>query len=152
MNLFTSRNFCLAAAFALACFVVLTPAAGTLAHLGIVGASGLVVGLITVTYTWPATGTTPPTEVQTHFQSQIIATVAGDGVLTSAVIQTNFATTVAELAAGFPLVDFEYLDAYSGDTAKLRVVSKAANTVTVGFPADITSFRVRVNRPYPSIK
>lgn len=70
--------------------------------------------------------------------------VITNGSDTSAVLQTNLDVSAQNLSYGFPTVTFEMLDA-AAYSATPYVISKSANTVTIGFSAIAASFRVVID-------
>ena len=116
---------------------------------------------IGITYDWPVAtpGTTTPPSSSTRPPTiptssvafnEVVAAATGDGVSTTLTITHNLELTAQELTASWPEVKFEpqVSGAPSGWT-----ISKASNTVTVGFSAvqatSIGVFQlVRITRPY----
>jgi hypothetical protein len=115
---------------------------------------------IAVAYDWPvatpgqttppASNNAPPTNITSSVKyNQVAAPLTGDGFSTSVTITHNLEITAQELTQSWPSVRFEP-QISGGPTA--WVISKATNTVTVGFSATVaTSIGVytivRIERP-----
>ncbi len=113
---------------------------------------------ITVTYTYPVAGVTPPTAAQAKdlVVASVVASADGDTVAT---ITHNFGLTAAQLAAGFPLVSMtlgplgQALAASSGwsftsASANAAVFTKLA---TVGSGSATAQLIVALQRPHSII-
>ena len=107
---------------------------------------------VTVTYEWPVAGIVAPTALQA--EDLVTANVLADNNAdTDAIIVHNIGLSVAELAAGLPIVILEPLRA-SAQASLWYVSARDANTVTVtkaggvGGDAAAAQLRVHVRRPH----
>jgi len=103
----------------------------------------------TINYENPsAGGATPPTAQVMRAHQQMSAIITGDGATLTTVIVHNMNISAADLALGYPEVEFENLLA-AGNTAAMLVTTKTANNVTltnVAFTG--AGVRVRIKRPF----
>lgn len=139
--------------------VALAPAAvGMVAthHTGvlvsILSAAGLLFGANTVTYETPVTGTTAPTAAQSRTHQMVSAVITGDGAGVAFTITHNWGLTTADLAAGYPVVELEYLLA-AGYTAASLITTKSTNAVAFSNTAFTgAGLRVRLLRPWSAMR
>lgn len=105
----------------------------------------------TLSYTNPATGATPPTAVQARTHQTQKATVTGDGAATTFTFSHNWGISAANLALGFPNVQYEQILA-AGYTAAPVITGKTANTVTFSCTAFTgAGLIVTVERPFSQL-
>jgi Fe-S cluster assembly scaffold protein SufB len=110
--------------------------------------STILFGLNTVTYEWPVAGVTAPTAAQSRTHQTVSAIITGDGAAVTFTLTHNWGLSVAELAGGFPWVNYEQLLA-SGYTAAPLITSKNTNTVVIGNTAFAgAGLRVTLFRPW----
>lgn len=112
---------------------------------------------VTVTYEYPVAGLVPPvaiTQAKDFVTANVIADADGD---LAATITHNLGISVADLAAGLPVVTLEPLQTAGTTEARLAdwiVTSKTANTVVLGKTnaggsgAAAPTLRVHVQRPH----
>lgn len=106
----------------------------------------------TVNYTNPATGATAPTAVQSRTHQSIKATVTGDNSATTITITHNWGISTAQLALGFPNVQYEEILA-SGYTAAPIITGKTANAVTFSCTAFTgAGLVIVVERPFSMLE
>jgi hypothetical protein len=95
-----------------------------------------------------AGGATPPTAQVMRAHQQMSAIVTGDNSATTIALTHNMAISAAQLALGYPEVEFEPLLA-AGITAAPIVTTKATNTLTVTCTAFTgAGLRIRVKKPW----
>jgi hypothetical protein len=123
--------------------------AGTL----LLSALGLLLfGANTVTYETPVTGVTAPTATQSRTHQTVSAIITGDGAATTFTLTHNWGLSTADLAAGYPFVEAEYLLA-AGYTSAWLITSKTANTVVFSNTAFTgAGLRIRLQRPWTAIR
>ncbi len=118
----------------------------------ILSTGGMLVGINTVTYSWPVAGTTAPTASVSKKHQTLIATITGDNSATSFSITHNWALTVAELAAGFPLVFKDSILA-AGNTAAAVTGAKTTNAVAFTNTAFTgAGLQITLMRPWSAIR
>jgi hypothetical protein len=114
--------------------------------------SGALFGVNTVTYETPVAGTTAPTATQARPHQQLSAVITGDGAATTFTVTHNWGIAAADLTAGWPGVEYEYLLA-AGYTAAALITSKSANAVVFSNTAFTgAGLRVRIFRPWSPTK
>jgi hypothetical protein len=111
------------------CFLVLALYAAGVPASWLLGLGSIAFGVNTVTYTTPVAGVTAPTAAQSRTHQMLIATITGDNSATTFVVTHNWALSVAELAAGYPVVILSPLLA-AGYTAAALKTTSATNSVT----------------------
>ena len=104
----------------------------------------------TVTYQNPVAGTTAPTVAQALLTNLITASVAMADADTTATVVHQFGLSAAQLAAGFPIVTFNFSTAgtlavnYSVTVGATNVVIAKASTAT----GSGSTLEVSVMRPW----
>lgn len=103
-------------------------------------------------YTNPATGATAPTAVQARTHQTMKATVTGDGATLTMTFTHNWGISAAQLALGFPNVQFEQILA-SGYTAAPIITGKTANAITFSNTAfSGAGLIIAVSRPFSALE
>jgi len=109
-----------------------------------------------VTYDWPVAGLVAPTATQMVKRNTLTADVSIELYDTTITITHNMQLTAAQLAAGFPLVNFEHKSLPS-EQERPFVSSRTTNTVVLtvtdfGVGTIVAPMRVTINRPTSSLK
>lgn len=150
MNL-KSQNVKFAVIAALLVGFVVCVAAAALGHplVSLLGFSGILFGVNTVTYEYPVTGVTAPTAAQIRTHQQLSAVITGDGAATTFTVTHNWGLNATEIANGWPEVEYEYLLA-AGYTAAALITSKAGGNAVAFSNTAFTGagLRVRLKRPW----
>jgi hypothetical protein len=116
------------------------------------GASAVLFGVNTVTYTTPVAGVTAPTATQARTHQLLKATITGDGAAVTFTVTHNWNLSAALLAKGFPLVYYEYLLA-AGYTGAPLITSRTANTVVFSNTAFTgAGLVVTLSRPWSALR
>jgi hypothetical protein len=118
----------------------------------IVSGLGLLFGANTVTYETPVIGVTAPTAAQSRTHQMVSAVITGDGAAVAFTLTHNWHLTTADLAAGYPAVELEYLLA-AGYTAAALITSKGTDTVVFSNTVFTgAGLRVRLLRPWSAMR
>ncbi len=104
-----------------------------------------------VTYKQPVAGLTAPTLAQMAYKNMVIADVTIELYDTVITITHNLALTVAEIAKGWPKVNFEY-DTLTARQEQPFVSSVTTNTIVLtvtdfGISSIVSTLRVTIERP-----
>jgi hypothetical protein len=132
--------------------------AGTiaLAHMGlhnlaqVLGASGLMLGTVTINWLWPATGATGPTAAQVANQDSVAVDITTDGTATTTTLTHNLNISPADIANGFPHIIIESNSASGIPATLLIIITRpvTANAVILTYAAVVGTFRVKILRPH----